>query len=259
MLLADCCFNATHESFNDDLDQVFLDAMKSGVKYFFTPTSQETEIDNLLSMCDQRDDLYAGIGIHPHHASELRPQTRQNLMSKKNAKIRAIGEIGLDYFRNFQSHDVQKKCFEEQLDIAKEMKLPAFLHHRDAFKDFFPILKPYALELPQSIVHCFTGTKEELTAFLDLGLFIGITGWINDPQRGEDVKKLLKYIPDDRLLVETDAPYLLPKNIQVKPKNRRNEPKYLIEVIKLIAETKGQNLESLAISTTENFRKLFNC
>ena len=118
MILADCCFNATHESFSKDLDNVYRDANSVGVEYFFSPTSQESEIETLLSESLKRENLYIGIGIHPHHASELRPQTKANLLSQTNSKIRAIGEIGLDYFRNFQSPDVQQKCFQEHLDIA---------------------------------------------------------------------------------------------------------------------------------------------
>ena len=259
MILADCCFNATHESFSKDLDNVYRDANSVGVEYFFSPTSQESEIETLLSESLKRENLYIGIGIHPHHASELRPQTKANLLSQTNNKIRAIGEIGLDYFRNFQSPDVQQKCFQEHLDIAVDMNLPVFLHHREAFSDFEPIVKPYLNKLPQSIVHCFTGTKDELKAFLDLGLYIGITGWINDPVRGQNVKELVKFIPDDRLLIETDAPYLLPKNMTHKPKNRRNEPKFLVEVLKEISAVRNQSLESLADITTTNFKSLFKC
>ena len=112
-------------------------------------------------------------------------------------------------------------------------------------------------ELPQSIVHCFTGKKDELKAFLDLGLYIGITGWICDPKRGMDVRDLLKYIPIDRLIVETDAPYLMPKNLAVKPKNRRNEPKYLISVVEEISSATNIKAQTLAEASTKNFKSLF--
>ena len=204
MLLADSCFNFTHESFKKDLDSVISDSLSSNIEFLFCPASREIEIEDIFKTCKKfPKNIFAGVGIHPHYASELKPGTHKNLKQfARHNSVKAIGEIGLDYFRNFQSHEVQKKCFETLLDLAIDTKLPAFLHHRDAFSDFYPILKNTIDYLPPSIVHCFTGTKEELKSFLDLGLYIGITGWICDPRRGNEVKSLLKYIPKDRMLIE---------------------------------------------------------
>tara|TARA_X000000368_G_scaffold263779_2_gene208852 strand:- start:2458 stop:3243 length:786 start_codon:yes stop_codon:yes gene_type:complete len=259
MLLADSCFNFTHDSFKNDLDSVINDSISSNVKYLFCPASREIEVEDILITCEKKpENIFAGVGIHPHYSSELKPDTYKNLKRHANHNsVKAIGEIGLDYFRNLQSHEIQKKCFETLLDLAVETKLPAFLHHRDAFSDFYPILRNTIDLLPPSIVHCFTGTKEELKSFLDLGLYIGITGWICDPRRGNEVKSLLKYIPKDRILIETDAPYLLPKDLNPKPKNNRNVPKYLNHILFAIAQEIDISDEELGAVTTNNFKLLF--
>tara|TARA_B100000963_G_scaffold358211_1_gene382326 strand:+ start:3328 stop:4110 length:783 start_codon:yes stop_codon:yes gene_type:complete len=260
MVLADSCFNLTHESFEKDFDQVLNNARTNSVHYLFSPSSKESEIETLLKYSETINNLYVGIGIHPHNASELKPKTFDRLKEySKHPSVRAIGEIGLDYYRNFQSPSVQKKCFEMHLELALELKLPVFLHHRDSFHDFYPILKNYIDKIPQSIVHCFTGTERELKSFLELGLCIGVTGWICDPKRGKELRELIKYIPDNRLLVETDAPYLIPKNLDPKPKSNRNEPMYLKNILVDIAELRMQNVDSLAGTTTKNFTRLFNC
>ena len=134
-------------------------------------------------------------------------------------KIAAVGECGLDYNRNFSPPEAQRKCFEDQLTLAAELGKPVFLHERDAFSDFSSILKQYRTSLPGAVVHCFTGGQTEaearfvLEAYLTIDCYIGITGWINDERRGSHLIPLLKTIPADRLLLETDAPYLLPRNL----------------------------------------------
>ncbi len=260
MVLADSCFNLTHESFEKDFDQVLNNARTNSVHYLFSPSSKESEIETLLKYSETINNLYVGIGIHPHNASELKPKTFDRLKEySKHPSVRAIGEIGLDYYRNFQSPSAQKKCFEMHLELALELKLPVFLHHRDSFHDFYPILKNYIDKIPQSIVHCFTGTERELKSFLELDLCIGVTGWICDLKRGKELRELIKYIPDNRLLVETDAPYLIPKNLDPKPKSNRNEPMYLKNILVDIAELRMQDVDSLASITTKNFTRLFNC
>ena len=260
MVLADSCFNLTHESFEKDFDQVLNNARTNSVHYLFSPSSKESEIETLLKYSETINNLYVGIGIHPHNASELKPKTFDRLKEySKHPSVRAIGEIGLDYYRNFQSPSAQKKCFEMHLELSLELKLPVFLHHRDSFHDFYPILKNYIDKIPQSIVHCFTGTERELKSFLELDLCIGVTGWICDLKRGKELRELIKYIPDNRLLVETDAPYLIPKNLDPKPKSNRNEPMYLKNILVDIAELRMQDVDSLASITTKNFTRLFNC
>tara|TARA_B100000212_G_scaffold217764_1_gene164909 strand:+ start:546 stop:1328 length:783 start_codon:yes stop_codon:yes gene_type:complete len=258
MLLADSCFNITHESFNSDLDDVMKSANKSGIEYFFTPAARESDANQIIKLSEEYKNIYFALGIHPHHASELRPHTISNikkLLEHSNAK--AVGEIGLDYYRNFQSKDVQIKCFENFLELSVEIQKPAFLHLREAFHDFKPIVLNQLNNLPRSIVHCFTGSKKELTEILDMGMYIGITGWLCDLKRGENLRKILQHIPLESLIIETDAPYLVPKNLEKRPKNNRNEPKYLAHVCLTISELLNIPAEKIAEQTTSNFKNLF--
>ena len=259
MLLADSCFNINHESFKNDLGDILDAANNVGVEYFFCPASKEKEIVDLINLSESyQKNIFCSVGIHPHYASDLKPSTIQNLQKYLgNKHVRAIGEIGLDYYRNFQSPEIQKKCFNAFLELASTHQYPLFLHHREAFDDFYPMIKNCIGEVPESIVHCFTGTKSELKKFLDLGLYIGITGWICDPKRGADLREIIKYIPLDRLLIETDAPYLVPKNMVNKPRNNRNEPLFLEHVATNISELLNIDKALLAEETTKNFKKLF--
>jgi TatD DNase family protein len=259
MLLADSCFNINHESFKNDLGDILDAANNVGVEYFFCPASKEKEIVDLINLSESyQKNIFCSVGIHPHYASDLKPSTIQNLQKYLgNKHVRAIGEIGLDYYRNFQSPEIQKKCFNAFLELASTHQYPLFLHHREAFDDFYPMIKNCIGEVPESIVHCFTGTKSELKKFLDLGLYIGITGWVCDPKRGADLREIIKYIPLDRLLIETDAPYLVPKNMVNKPRNNRNEPLFLEHIATNISELLNIDKALLAEETTKNFKKLF--
>ena len=259
MLLADSCFNINHESFKNDLGDILDAANNVGVEYFFCPASKEKEIEDLINLSESyQKNIFCSIGIHPHNASDLKPNTIENLKKYLgNQHVKAIGEIGLDYYRNFQSPEIQKKCFNAFLELASTNQYPVFLHHREAFDDFYPMIKNCIGEVPDSIVHCFTGTKSELKKFLDLGLYIGITGWICDPKRGADLREIIKYIPLDRLLIETDAPYLVPKNMVNKPRNNRNEPLFLEHIANDISELLNIDKALLAEETTNNFKKLF--
>ena len=259
MLLADSCFNINHESFKNDLGDILDAANNVGVEYFFCPASKEKEIEDLINLSESyQKNIFCSIGIHPHNASDLKPNTIENLKKYLgNQHVKAIGEIGLDYYRNFQSPEIQKKCFNAFLELASTNQYPVFLHHREAFSDFYPMIKNCIGEVPDSIVHCFTGTKSELKKFLDLGLYIGITGWICDPKRGADLREIIKYIPLDRLLIETDAPYLVPKNMVNKPRNNRNEPLFLEHIANDISELLNIDKALLAEETTNNFKKLF--
>ena len=259
MLLADSCFNITHESFKNDLGEVLDSANNEGVEYFFCPASKEREIDDLIQLSESyKRNIFCSVGIHPHYASDLKPNTIENMEKYlSNQHVKAVGEIGLDYYRNFQSPEIQKKCFNAFLELASKHQYPLFLHHREAFDDFYPIIKDHIDQVPESIVHCFTGTKSELKKFLDLGLYIGVTGWICDPKRGADLRGIIKYIPIDRLLIETDAPYLVPKNMENKPRNNRNEPLFLKHIACNISELLNIDKALLADKTTKNFKKLF--
>jgi TatD DNase family protein len=178
----------------------------------------------------------------------------------------AIGECGLDYNRNFSPPQAQRKCFEDQLALAAQLGKPVFLHTRDAFDDFLTILKQYRTRLSGAVVHCFTGLMAELEAYLALDCYIGITGWVCDERRGGHLIPLLHQIPPDRLLLETDAPYLLPRNLAFRErgqrsevgKSGRNEPKFLPHIAAFIANLLGKTPDQLAAETSVNAARLFN-
>ncbi len=198
-------------------------------------------------------------GVHPHHAVELDSAQLQafNELARR-PEVVAVGECGLDYFRNFSPHEAQLEAFEAQLQLAAQVRKPVFLHQRDAHEDFMRVMGKHRAQLTGGVAHCFTAGLDEARAYLDLDLYIGITGWICDERRGHHLREVVRHIPADRLLIETDAPYLLPRDLQPKPHSRRNEPMYLPHVLAAIAEARGERYEALAEITTSNALRLFD-
>jgi TatD DNase family protein len=209
--------------------------------------------------------LYATAGVHPHGAAAWGPGTGEALRNLaggigpgKERIVRAIGECGLDYNRDFSPRDIQRKRFEEQIALAVDLKLPLFLHERDAFSDFSAILENSRSGISAMVAHCFTGTERELARYLDLGCYIGLTGWICDERRGGHLAGLVGKIPPDRLLIETDAPYLIPRDLPKKPaRSGRNEPRYLPHIAAVIAGHLRRPVEELAVQWEENTRRFF--
>jgi TatD DNase family protein len=169
----------------------------------------------------------------------------------------AIGECGLDYNRNFSPQDLQRKWFEAQVQLADRLDMPLFLHEREAHEDLYKILKKHDEIASKSVVHCFTGTKHEAQNYIDLGCYIGVTGWICDMKRGRDLQEAVSVIPPEKLMIETDAPFLIPKNFDKKPKKNRNEPKYLPHILETIALCMGMDVEELALQVTSNTKEFF--
>ena len=172
-------------------------------------------------------------------------------------EVVAAGECGLDFYRNFSPPDDQKFAFSLQLELAAAKNKPAFLHQRDAHKSFIDLLKPHLPNLPAAVVHCFTGTRAELEECLELDLYIGITGWVCDERRGFHLRELLREIPSDRLLLETDAPYLLPRDLSPKPSSRRNEPMHLAHIASVVAQLRGESIEETSATTSANATRFF--
>ena len=172
--------------------------------------------------------------------------------------MKALGETGLDYFRDFSPRDRQREAFASQLQLAVELQKPVFLHQRDAHEDFMAILREYRNDLPRGVVHCFTGTEQELRDYLELDMHIGITGWICDERRGHHLHDCISLVPENRLMLETDAPYLLPRTIKPKPSTRRNSPANLVYILETIADCLGKDKKSIAERTTANARVFFN-
>jgi TatD DNase family protein len=251
--------NLAHDSFDDDRDEVMQRAADAGVtRMIVTGSSEQSNVAAAELAGSSGGVLYSTAGMHPHHASDYTDVTDAQIRElSANDTVVAIGECGLDYFRNFSPRDAQLAAFRRQLDIAVDSGLPVFLHNRDAHDDFVEVLDEYLPKVSRAVAHCFTGEHESLREYLAMGLYIGITGWICDERRGMHLRDIVAAVPDDKLMIETDAPYLLPRTIEPKPKTRRNEPAYLTEVLRIVAEARGQSEEHIAAITTENAKRFF--
>ena len=243
--------NLTHASFRDDLAEVLARARAAGVEAVVVTGTSVEESRKALAL-----GLPCTAGVHPHHARECGPKTIDEIREiAKHPQVVAIGECGLDFNRNYSPHPDQEKWFVAQLELGIELGKPLFLHSRDAHPRFAQIVKTHKIN--HAVAHCFTGAKEELHAYLDLGLYIGITGWICDERRGRHLVELVREIPSDRLLVETDSPYLTPRDMKPQPKARRNEPAFLPHILKAVARALGRPADEVAAETTRNARELF--
>jgi TatD DNase family protein len=257
--LVDIGANLTHDSFDADRDEIMQRASDAGVTRMVVTGASAQGSKSAAALAEANPGvLWATAGVHPHHASDYDEATDQLLreLTQKDAVV-SVGECGLDYFRNFSPRQAQLSAFRAQLEIASETGMPVFLHQRDAHDDFVEVLEPMLPRLSRAVAHCFTGEHESLREYLAMGLWIGVTGWICDERRGRHLHDIVSVIPDDRLLIETDAPYLLPRTLQPKPKTRRNEPAFLSEVLRVVAEARGQTEEHVARITTENAIEFF--
>jgi len=255
MQLVDIGANLTHASFRDDLEAVLARAREHGVGTLVV-TGTTVEESRRAAALAQAHGLYATCGVHPHHARDCDDTTIPALRElAAHPRIVAIGECGLDFNRNYSPHPSQEKWFVAQLELAAELGKPLFLHSRDAHPRCADILRN--LRVGRAVAHCFTGEAAELRAYLDLGLYIGITGWICDERRGRHLVALAKEIPPDRLLLETDSPYLTPRDLQPQPKARRNEPAHLPHILQAVARARGEAPQALAAATTRNAMAFF--
>jgi TatD DNase family protein len=257
MHLVDIGANLTHPAFRDDLDAVLGRARQAGVTQIIVTGTTVQESQAALALAVSHPDaLHATAGVHPHHARECGPDTIAQLRElAKNPRLVAIGECGLDFNRNYSPHPDQEKWFAAQLELGLSLNKPLFLHSRDAHPRFAAILKEHKVK--KAVAHCFTGEREELKAYLDLDLYIGITGWICDERRGRHLVDLVREIPRERLLLETDSPYLTPRDLKPQPKARRNEPAFLAHILKAVARAVGRPAEQVAAETARNARDLF--
>ena len=257
--LIDIGANLTHSSFAADLEEVIRGAVAAGVaRQVVTGTDLASSRAAAALAARHPRILRSTAGVHPHHAASFEPELRARLEELLALpEVVAVGECGLDYFRDFSPRPAQRAAFIAQLEIAARTGKPVFLHQRDAHEDFTAILTEHRAALRGGVAHCFTGGPEQLDAYLDLDLSIGITGWVCDERRGLELRELVKRIPAERLLIETDAPYLLPRNLKPAPKHRRNEPAYLPWVLRAIAEARGEDAAQLALQTSVNTRRLF--
>ncbi|MEX2125133.1 MAG: TatD family hydrolase [Woeseia sp.] len=257
--LIDIGANLTHDSFDADRDAVIERALACGVRRMIVTGSSEQGSRDAAGLAESRPGLlYATAGVHPHHASEYTPEVNDTLLQLlQRDSVVAVGECGLDYFRDFSPRPAQRDAFQAQLELAVACRLPVFLHQRDAHADFVSILRPMLHRISGGVAHCFTGDAAALREYLGMGLYIGVTGWICDERRGEALRRLATDIPLDRIMIETDAPYLLPRTLDPKPATRRNEPMYLREVLRVFAEASGRSEKTVAQAATGNAERLF--
>jgi len=259
MDLIDIGCNLTHDSFDSDRASVLDRARDAGVVQMIVTGASDAGSQAALDLSRAHPGiLFATAGVHPHRASDFSDETEarlRKLSSEKN--VVAVGETGLDYFRDFSPRDIQREVFGRQLAIGKDSGLPLFLHMRDAHDDFHAILRETRDQLSDVVVHCFTGNRDELHDYLDLDCHIGITGWICDERRGTHMKDFLQDIPSNRLMIETDAPYLKPRNLRPRVKSHRNEPCWLPWILGTLAAARGERPETLAQQTTANARRFF--
>jgi TatD DNase family protein len=273
MILIDIGVNLMNSAFDRDRETVIRTAAAAGVfPLVITGSSLESSAAaaDFAERYNRENDagsslppgfvpvrgLFTTAGIHPHNAKSWNG-TAEKLRALASRGAAAIGECGLDYYRDYSPRNMQRACFEAQVELAAEMKLPLFLHEREAFGDFSEVLKRNRNALSPMVVHCFTGGEQELETYLELDCYIGVTGWICDERRGRRLASLVKRIPPDRLLLETDAPYLMPRNMPGKRPSARNEPANLVHIAAFIAGLLDKEPAALAEETSANARRLF--
>lgn len=250
--------NLTNKRFEKDLPQVLLDAQNAGVSQIIVTGTCIESSQAAIELCKQHSGLYATAGIHPHDATSCDTQALETLSNLlKQPEVIAAGECGLDFNRNFSPPATQIQAFESQLQLAADHQKPLFLHEREAFDSQLPMLEKYRDKLSGAVVHCFTGNKEALLAYLSLDLHIGITGWVCDERRGQTLCELIPLIPDEKLLIETDAPYLTPRTLTGKKRKAKNTPANLPHIAEFIAKLRNQSLEEVINITQRNANQLF--
>ena len=257
--LIDVGANLTHESFRNDLGEVLDRARDCGVRRLIVTGTNLASSEAAVELASSRPGfLWATAGVHPHSAADYDDATEARLrILLRNPRVVAAGECGLDYYRNYAARDLQRTAFSRQLELAAASGRPLFLHQRDAHSDFLALLAEQGPALPAGVAHCFTNGPAEVTDYLNLGLHIGITGWICDDRRATELRTAVQSIPLDRIVVETDSPYLLPRSIRPAPRHRRNEPATLPEVVRILALYMEKQPEEVAEATTRNAERLF--
>lgn len=232
-------------------------ACKDGVTCILTGTDMK-ENRRIVKFIEQYDGkVYGTCGFHPHNADRVKSEDyiMQELMCKMDGIV-AVGECGLDYDRMFSTQENQLKCLESQIEIAERLKMPLFLHERKAHRDFVSVFNGHKEICKNSIVHCFTGTRQQMETYLDMGFYIGITGWIADERRNQDLVQAVKYLPLDRVLIETDAPYLTPRGYRLGNVNTPSNLKYVAKSLSKYMRVSEKDLIENANKNTEKIFKI---
>ncbi|MGH8493582.1 MAG: TatD family hydrolase [Moraxellaceae bacterium] len=257
-MLVDIGLNLSSDRYDADREAVLERGLAAGISHFILTGTSLEESRKVVAMTATLTGCRATVGVHPHDASHLDEAGLNELRQLLQAPgVVAVGETGLDFNRNYSPPEAQEKAFVAQIGLAAETGLPLFLHERDASLRMIELLTAHRNDWSSGVLHCFTGNREALHAYLDMGLLIGITGWVCDERRGQELQTLVKEIPADRLLLETDGPWLLPRDLPSPPKNKRNEPAFLSHIAARVADLRGESLEKLAEQTTANATRLF--
>ncbi|PKF49712.1 3'-5' ssDNA/RNA exonuclease TatD [Enterovibrio nigricans] len=257
--MIDIGVNLTSSRFDKDRDDVVARAKEAGISAMVLTGTDLVSSPAAAALASQYSGFcYSTAGVHPHDAKMVEDLSLPSIRTLAELpQVVAIGECGLDFNRDFSPRPQQEAVFEAQLKLAAALNMPVFLHCRDAHARFMAILTPWLDKIPAAVLHCFTGSEDELKECLDAGLYIGITGWVCDERRGEALREIVPLIPDDKILIETDAPYLLPRDLKPKPKSSRNEPRYLPHIAKEIALLRQQDAEQLITHSINNSRRFF--
>lgn len=262
-LLIDIGINLINRQFKNDAAAVTKKAAAAGVyRMLLTGTSVSNSEQSAALAKQYSEQLFSTAGIHPHDAKHFDGSSIAKLrLLLQQPEVVSVGECGLDFDRDFSPRPIQEQCFDAQLQLAIETQKPLFLHERAAFERFVGIMDNCLPALPAAVVHCFTGTLAEAKTYLDKGFYLGFTGAITDTRRFAHLEAVVKYIPLDRLMLETDAPFMLPKNVPhhllARGQARRNEPAFLPFVAEAVAHIKGTTVAAIAHSTTENANHFF--
>ena len=260
--LVDICVNLTDEVFLGKEEKIINEANKNNVSKMVLVGNNLESSKKVINLAE-RFNFVATAGYHPHNAKEWNSTSYSELLTLlKKDRIKAVGECGLDFNRNFSTPEIQHSVFMDHITLAKETKLPLFVHERDAFYQMYSILKNNIQDCKNIVVHCFTGTKNALIDYLDLGVHIGLTGWICDDRRGKHLRDFINIIPDDKLFIETDSPYLSPyissKKLEVTSTMKYlNKPEYLVEVAKDVAKYRNQSYDHICKITYQNYQNFF--
>ena len=255
--------NLADAAFDEDRAAVIERAAAAGVGRMILTGTGLDESERALALARGRPEVFrCTAGVHPHWATQWTdaPGHARSVIGGVlgDGLAVAAGECGLDYFRNISPPNAQRAAFAGQLELAREHGKPVFLHQRDAHDDFLAILKDSEVRELGGVAHCFTGGPAEVESYLELGLYVGITGWICDERRNQDLLGAVSLLPLDRVLVETDSPYLLPRHPDIKPPiKRRNEPQFLPYVVRELARRMRVDAEELAAAASRNTHALF--
>jgi len=257
--LIDIGVNLTNRAFQRDLPDVIARARAADVSRMVVTGISMPGSEQAVALARMNPGvLYATAGVHPHNAKSCTAHTMERIRAlAADDSVVAIGECGLDFDRDYSPRAVQLEWFERQVELAVELEMPLFLHEREATQEMVEIVSKHRSNITRAVLHCFTGNRDAFEAYLELDLHIGITGWICDERRGMELRELVGLVREDRLMVETDAPFLLPRTIEPKPKEKRNEPALLPHVVAMIAECTGRSIEQVAAESSRTAERFF--